>query len=115
MHGWDLKSCSKLSDKWTYSGESGSTLGLQRNRSVSENLEGTWKKTMHESKQWDKMSFGDTEMFLEARNAKPREADRDYRGCFLCATHTSLDFHIVMCVVEFDVVLYPIFSVRVCL
>lgn len=62
----------------------------------SENLEGTWKKTMHESKQWDKMSFGDTEVFLEARNAKPREVDKDYRGCFLCATHTPLDFHIFM-------------------
>lgn len=68
---------------------------------------------MHESKQWDKMSFGDTEVFLEARNAKPREVDKDYRGCFLCATHTPLDFHVFMWVADFHMASCPFFCLRV--
>lgn len=47
----------------------------KRNRSVSEILEGAQKKTMYESKQWNKLSFRDLEASWEARYAKPREVD----------------------------------------
>lgn len=51
---------------------------------------------MHESKQWNKMSFGNIEVSLEARNAKPREADQDYGRYFLYPTGTPLDLNIVI-------------------
>lgn len=54
---------------------------------------------MHVSKQWNKVSFGDIEVFWEARNAKPREADQDNRKYFLHPTHSPLDLNIVIQVV----------------
>lgn len=50
-------------------------LGSQRNTLVFESLKGLWKKIMYESKQWNKMSFGNIEVFLEVRNVKFREVD----------------------------------------
>lgn len=39
-------------------------------------------KTM-QSKQQNRVSFGDIEVSLEAMNAKPREVDQNYKSCFL--------------------------------